>query len=283
MTYYEILGVGDKATAEEIKRAYRKLASQHHPDKGGDKVKFQEIQGAYDTLSDTNKRQQYDMQRNGMGGGPGGVRFTWHTGDGGMPPDISEIFRNFGFGGIDPFAQQRQQPKRNKDLRIEIPVSLESTLQEQVKTISVQTTNGHRETVEVHIPRGVTTGTNIKYAGLGDNLFNTIPRGDLYVQFSVFGAENFSVNNIDLHTKAVVNCFTAITGGTIEIKGLDGKVFELTVPTGIQPGVKFRISQQGLYVLNSTHRGDLYVELGITIPQNLSPEQLEIVRSLNNN
>jgi len=124
MSYYEILGVAKEATADEIKRAYRKLASQHHPDKGGDKNKFQEIEQAYRILSDTNSRQQYDMQLNGFGGGPGGVHFTWNAGG---HPDIDSIFRNFGFGG-DPFGPFRQHQRRNKDLRVEIHLPLVTTL-----------------------------------------------------------------------------------------------------------------------------------------------------------
>ena len=282
MNYYELLGVGDKATADEIKRAYRKLASQHHPDKGGDKTKFQEIQRAYDTLSDNNKRQQYDMQRNGFGGGDENVIFRWHSG-GANHPDINEIFRNFGFGfGGDPFAQHRQQQRRNKDLRVEIPLPLVTTLEEQSKTISVQTTNGHRETVEVTIPRGVTTGTQIKYAGLGDNLFNTLPRGDLYVQFTVHPAHGYVANGIDLHHRVSVNCLLALAGGDVTVPGIDGKTFLLTLPAGTQPGMKFRLPEQGLYELNSDRRGDLYVEVALHVPQNLTAEQLEIVRSLIN-
>jgi DnaJ-class molecular chaperone len=280
MTYYEILGVGDKSTADEIKRAYRKLASQHHPDKGGDKTKFQEIQQAYDTLSDNNKRQQYDMQRNGFGGGPG-MQFHWNSSDMGHP-DISEIFRSFGFGG-DPFSHVRQQQRRNKDLRIEIPLPLVSTLEEQSKTVSVQTTNGHRETVEVKIPRGITSGTQIKYTGLGDNLFNTLPRGDLYVQFTVHNADGYVANGIDLHHKISVNCLNAIVGCETIVDGLDGKKFAVTIPAGTQYGNRFRIPQQGLYVLNSSHRGDLYIEVEVTVPQDLTPEQLETIKTLTSN
>lgn len=277
MTYYELLGVASLATADEIKRAYRKLASQHHPDKGGDKSKFQEIQQAYDTLSDNNRRQQYDMQLNGMGGGPGGVHFTWNTGG---HPDIDSIFRNFGFGGGDPFAPFRQHQRRNKDLRVEIHLPLVTTLEEQTKTISVQTTNGHRETVEVCVPRGVTSGTQIKYSGLGDNLFNTIPRGDLYVHFNVVPPENYIINNVDLYTKIHVNCLVAIAGGQTNITTIDNKTFEMAIPQGTQPGTKFRIPGQGLYQMNSAVRGDLYIEVALTVPQYLSDSQLEIVRSL---
>lgn len=276
MTYYEILGVTEKATDQEIKRAYRKLASQHHPDKGGDKAKFQEIQSAYDTLSDSNKRQQYDMQRTG-----GGFReFRFHT-NGMGHPNIDEIFRSFGFGE-DPFGGFRQQQRRNKDLRITIPVPLASTLEEQKKTVSVSTTNGERTTVEVTIPRGVTSGTNIRYTGLGDNLFNTIPRGDLYVQINVHNAENFVVNGIDLYTPVSVNCLLAITGGKVMVTGLDERTFELTIPPGTQAGTRFRLGGQGLYRMNDIVRGDLYAEVVITVPTDLSKEQLELINSLIN-
>ena len=278
MTYYETLGVPETATADEIKRAYRKLASQHHPDKGGDTKKFQEIQTAYDTLGDDGKRRQYDMQQNGVGG----QQFHFHTG-GMNNPDISEIFRSFGFGGANPFEfHQRPQQRRNKDLRIEIPVPLVTTLEQQTKTVQVKTTNGENTTVEVKIPRGITNGTSIRYSGLGDNLFNTIPRGDLYVQINVHNADNFVVNGVDLYTTISVNCLLATVGGTVTVDSLDGKTFELTLPAGTQPGMKFRLAGQGLYVLNSTHRGDLYVELALTVPQNLLQEQLDLVRSILN-
>ena len=282
MTYYELLGISDKATSDEIKRAYRKLASQHHPDKGGDKVKFQEIQAAYDTLSDTQRRQQYDMQRNGFGGGPG-VQFHWHSSDMNHP-DINEIFRNFGFGGAggDPFGPFRQRERRNKDLRVEIPLTLEETLEEQTKTISVQTTNGERTTIEVKIPRGVTHGTQIKYTGLGDNLFNTIPRGDLYVQFALQTPKNFQVRNIDLYTQIVVNCLTAIVGGILNVTGIDGREFELTLPPGTQPGTRFRIPNNGLYQMNSSERGHLYIELVINVPTDLTTDQLEVIKKFIN-
>jgi curved DNA-binding protein len=273
MTYYEILGVTKEATADEIKRAYRKLASQHHPDKGGDKGKFQEIEQAYRTLSDNNKRREYDMQQNGFGSRGG--QFHWHSADMNHP-DISEIFRSFGFGH-DPFAQHRPQQRRNKDIRIEIPVPLVTTIEDQTKTIMV-----NESALEVKIPRGVTNGTNIKYPGLGDNLFTSLPRGDLYVHISVHPADGFGVNGIDLYTQVSVNCLLAIAGGEVEVKGLDGKKFMLTIPPGTQPGTKFRIPQQGLYQLNSNLRGDFYVDMLITIPQDMSPDSIKIIQSLIN-
>lgn len=274
MNHYEILGVGESVSSDELKKVYRKLASQHHPDKGGDTARFQEIQAAYNTLSDPDRRQQYDLERKGMGAGP---QVRWHSGDM-HNVDINEIFRNFGFG----FGGMPNQapPRRNKDLRIEIPIALVTSLEEQKKTISVQTTNGERQTIEVVIPRGVTNGLQIKYAGLGDNLFNTIPRGDLYVHFAVHGDERFVVNNIDLYSSTSVNCLLAVIGGDVFVTGLDGKEFVITIPPGTQPGTRFRIPQQGLYQLNSIQRGDLFFELALTVPQNLESEQLDLIKSL---
>ena len=131
MTHYQTLGVAENTSQDEIKKAYRKLAMQHHPDRNnGDDTKFKEIQIAYDALSDEQKRQQYDMQRQN----PGGVRFNINGGPG--HPDIEEMLRNFGFaqGGQDPF-QNFRQPRRNKDIRVEVVIPLTSTLDPQIKTI----------------------------------------------------------------------------------------------------------------------------------------------------
>jgi DnaJ-class molecular chaperone len=275
MTHYTTLGVAETATADEIKRAYRKLASQHHPDRGGDTATFQAIQAAYDTVGDETRRQQYDLERTGRGM-PGGVRFTWHTNDGSTPHDMNEVFRHFGFGGPNPFQQQR----RNKDLRIEVPVTLDSTLESQNKTISVQTTNGHRETMEITIPRGITSGTNIKYSGLGDNMFNTLARGDLYIQITVLPRDNFIVSGVDVVTSVTINCLMAIVGGEVIVNGLTDKLFSLNIPPGTQSGTKFRFPQQGLYQLNGDQRGDLYVDIRLSVPQNLPNEQLDTIKSL---
>jgi len=274
MTHYDTLGVTEKATPDEIKKAYRRLASQHHPDKGGDTKKFQEIQTAYDIISDANRRQQYDMNRHV---GTGNANFQWNTGN------IDEIFKNFGFGGGDPFGQFRHpQQRRNKDLQIDIAVPLVTTLDDQSRLVSVATSNGSRETLEVKIPRGINTGTSIKYSGLGDNLFNTLPRGDLYVRFTVAPAENFVVQGIDLYTEVVVNSLVAIVGGEATIKGLNGSEFIIKIPEGTQPGIKFRIPGQGLYQLNSIHRGNLYAEVALVTPI-VTPESAETIRSFINN
>ena len=278
MTHYETLGVGETATPDEIKRAYRKLASQHHPDKGGDTAQFQAIQSAYDVLQDPAKREQYDHERRN----PGGFRFNVNGHDvNGMPPHVADMFKNFGFNfggfpGGDPFGHMRQ-PRRNKDIRVEVPVTLASTLADQKKTVSIQNANGERQTVEVDIPRGVTNGTQIKYPGLGDNFFNTLERGDLFVVVLLQPHPNFEINGLDVVTTVRVDCLRAITGGEIEVEGIEGNRFVVNLPQSTQPDMVLRIKDQGIWQIHGSTRGNLYVKIALTVPRNLTTEQLATI------
>ena len=274
MTHYATLGVGETADATEIKRAYRKLASQHHPDKGGDTAKFQEIEAAYRVLGDPAQREQYDNERRNPGGG---FRFTVNGHDmHGMPPGMEDLMRQFGFG----FPGMHQQPRRNKDLRVDIPVTLSSTLEDQKKTVSVQTTNGQRENVEITIPRGAQSGTQIKYPGLGDNFFATLPRGDLYVQVFMQPHAPFEIHGLDVVTTVHVNCLTAIAGGEVTVEGIDGSKFVLALPPGTQPNTVLRIRDQGVWQIHGSTRGNLHVKIVITVPRNLTEAQLQTIREI---
>jgi molecular chaperone DnaJ len=284
MTHYATLGVSESASQDEIKKAYRKLAMQHHPDKGGDTNKFQEIQSAYDVVGDEQRRAQYDAERRS-----GGVRFNFNGQDlgGGMPQGMEDMLRNFGFAFGPGFAGQNgdpfgafRQPRRNKDIQIDIMVPLSSTLTDQQKTISVQTTNGGRQTVDVGIPRGVRPNTTIKYPNLGDNFFESLPRGDLFVRVHVENDTKFEVNNQDLIYSIDIDCVRAMVGDQITVHGIDGKHFELTIPAGTQPGTKFRISNQGLYAMNQNIRGSLLVSVKITVPAHLSDNQKQTLKEL---
>ena len=269
--HYQTLGVSRTATADEIKKAYKKLASKHHPDRGGNEEKFKEVQIAYDTLSDPQKRQQYDnpnpfRQGNGQG-------FEFNFGD---SADMDDILNSI-FGGHGrqqgPFGPRRAQPRRNKDLRVNILVSLASTLEAQRKTVRVQTTNKTPFEVDVDIPRGVTPGTTIKYSGRGDNFFESLPRGDLYVIIQLEQDERFELFGSNVLTTLEIDSFEAMIGCEKTVQGIDDRNYKIKIPQGTQPDVKFRLEAQGLYAMNSNSRGDLVVELRVRTPK-LTPEQL---------
>ena len=277
---YETLGVPKGASDEEIKRAYRKLAAQHHPDKqGGNTAKFQEIQSAYETLSDPVKRQQHDnpnpFQHFGHQG-PNGSHFEFHFGGAGPEDIFAQFFQ--GFPGGHPF-QRQQQPRRNKDLRVQLSVSLASTLEEQKKTISVQTTKGDRYNVDVNIPRGVSNGTTIKYSQMGDNMFDTLTRGDLYVIINVENDNRFELHGINLVTNLDIDSIDAMTGSEKIVRGIDGREYSIKIPQGCQYGTKFGLQGQGLYQMNSNIRGDLIVNVVVKTPM-LNEQQLNMLRNI---
>jgi DnaJ-class molecular chaperone len=273
------LGVPKGASDEEIKRAYRKLATQHHPDKqGGNTAKFQEIQSAYETLSDPVKRQQHDnpnpFQHFG-GGGPHGSHFEFHFGGG--PEDLFQQFFSQGFPGGHPF--QQRQPRRNKDLRVQLQVTLASTLETQRKTISVQTTKGDRYNVDVDIPRGVSDGTTIKYSQMGDNMFDTLTRGDLYVIITIQPDNRFELHGINVVTTIEIDSVDAMLGCDKIIAGIDGREYSIKIPQACQQNIKFGLQGQGLYQMNTNHRGDLIGIVNIKTP-NLTEQQLNILRNI---
>lgn len=279
MNYYEILGVAKEATQEEIKKAYRKKASIHHPDKaGGNTEKFKEIQVAYDTLSDEEKRAQYDLELAG-----GGKReFSFNTSNMNSDPSadiFNTLFRQFGFH-VDPSRFQQQRPARNQDIRIAVVLDLVETLAEQDKTLNLTLPGNVKETVEIKIPRGIHHGTVIRYPGLGGKSISTSPRGDLYVQYHVKPHPNFEQQGIDLITPLTINCLDAIVGCERSINSLDGRIFKVTIPPGSQPGRKFGIPDAGLYTTEHGGRGKLILVLEIVIPENLTPEQLKTIRDI---
>ena len=264
MNYYEILGVDRSANADEIKKAYRKQASIHHPDKGGDTNKFQQIEEAYRVLSDAQKRSEYDNPQQQMG--PNHFHFNFGGGD------IHDIFAQFGFR--HPF---QQQTRRNQDIRTEILIGLADTLSDQRKTLSIKTQNGTK-TVEITIPRGITSGTNIKYPGLGDDMFSNLPRGDLYVMVNVSRHPKFEALGLDLLITLTIDCFQAILGSMQTVEGLDGKVFSINTPPGCQPNVKLKIPGEGLWAFQQDVKGNLLVQLQVTIPTDLSEENLNLIK-----
>jgi DnaJ-class molecular chaperone len=279
MSHYETLGVAKDFDPDDLKKKYRKLASAHHPDKGGDTKKFQEIQTAYDTLSDPNKRQQYDLEQSG--GGRNQFRFNHSNFGGGFNQnDMFDILRQqFGFGP-GQFRSPPQQPQKNRDIKIALEVNLIDTLTEQLKTLNVTLPGNNAETIEIKVPRGIPNGANMRYTGLGSKEITTVPRGDLYVEFRVRPHPEFDQNGIDLYKSISIDCFEAILGCSKEVTGIDGSIFKLTIPAGTQMGRKLGIPNAGVFAHNSDQRGRLIISVDITIPTMLDLKQLELVKQV---
>lgn len=277
--HYTTLGLDASATADDIKKTYRKLASQHHPDRGGDAEKFKTVQTAYDVIGDAAKRADYDDSLKNPGRRDSFNSFNFNTDDmgGAFPPGMDEILRGFGFGG--GFRQQPKQ-RKNKDMQIRVQLDLADTLQKQKRIVTLKTTNGETQTVNVDIPKGVHSGSTIKYSNLGDNFFSTLPRGDLYVQVLVNVHPLFQVHGYDLVAPIDIDCIDAILGTKQVFTVLDGTEFELTIPAGIQGGTKFKIGNQGLYFQQQEHRGSLYLIATIKVPTTLSEVQLELIKQV---
>jgi curved DNA-binding protein len=289
--YYKILGVERNASENDIRKSYRKLAMQYHPDRNpNDKQaeeRFKEINEAYQVLSDSKKRAHYDRlgsdysnwQRRGAPGDfdwgqyegfPGGVRVEYGDiddlfgGAGGFSDFFRTIFGRDAEGvGTGTRTRSRQQPQGYQQ-------ELEITLDEAYNgTTRLLQSDGKQK--QVRIPAGVRTGSKVRVAGAGPNGL------DLYLIIDVQDDKRFERRGNDLHTTATVDIFTAILGGEAEVETLSGKI-KLNVPAGTQPEQVFRLAGRGMpSVKNANEKGDLYVRLKVQIPKYLSPKQRELL------
>jgi len=273
---YETLGVSRTATADEIKSAYRKLAKKYHPDLGGDPEKFKEINEAHDVLSDPNKKAHFDH---------GSFNHNAQSFRSGAHFHFEDILNNEDFMNI--FAQAagfpgaRRKPK-NSNIRIRLSVSLESILQEQVKTIDIGPTNSNKQ-VEIKIPAGIHDGAVITYRGMGQNTYPDQPAGDLLVEITVLQHERFNRVNEDLHSNITVDCFKATLGTSVEFTTIRGKRIKVTIPAGSQNGTVLRLPSEGLPSMNrSKFVGSQYLRINVSVPTNLTTEQIDLVKQIVN-
>jgi len=291
--YYETLGVARNANADELKRAFRKLAMQYHPDRNsepGAEAQFKEINEAYEVLSDPEKRKRYDelgadWERGpqqpppGWGRGGGGQGFGGFENGGGFTgTGFSDFFEQFfggaaGRGGAQGFPGfgGQQAPSRGSDIEADLLVTIEETLHGAKKKISFRRDGkSDVETYEVRIPKGVREGQKIRLAGQGE-AGRRGQAGDLYLIVRFERHPDYTIDGSDLIYDLEVPVWQAVLGDNLSIPTPDGPV-RLKIPDCSQPERKFRIKGRGLPT-GPTTRGDFYVRLVVLLPNDLTPEQ----------
>lgn len=347
--YYELLEVNKNASADEIRRSFRKLAMKYHPDRNPDdkeaELKFKEINEAYEVLKDDQKRAAYDryghqaFQNGGMGGGnPFGGGFGFNAED--LSDLFSNVFNDFMGGGMRSNA--KNGPRRGEDLSYGLEISLEEAFTGVEKEIKVQTTDicekcsgygtvdgkeppvcdmchgsgkvrtqqggffvfeticpkckGHGRVVKdkcteckgegnirvekdlkIKIPAGVEDNTRMRITGAGKAGKNGGPKGDLYIFINIKEHKLYERSGKDLYTSVPVSMACAALGGKIEIPGIDGQKVDVKISNGAQTGDKLKVKNEGMSILNSDRRGDLFVLLKVVTPTNLSTRQKELL------
>ena len=347
--YYEVLGISKGASADEIKKAFRKKAKELHPDRNSDnpnaEAQFKEANEAYDCLKDAEKKAAYDRYghaafEGGMGGG--GPRGAHPGGD--FSSAFSDVFDDlFGdFMGGQRGGGGRQRATRGADLRYNLRVSLEDAFRGLQKTINVPTTvsctscegtgaeggaepttcptcngmgkvraqqgfftvertcptcnglgqmiknpckvcHGHGRvekdrSLSVNIPAGVETGTRIRLAGEGEAGLRGGPPGDLYIFIEVANHELFERESTNLYCRVPVSMAKAALGGAIEVPTIDGGRGRVQIPEGSQSGRQMRLRGKGMPALRGGGVGDMFIELAVETPVNLTTRQKEILK-----
>jgi curved DNA-binding protein len=308
--YYDVLGVSKGASAEEVKKAYRKLAMQYHPDRNkGNKEaeeRFKEINEAYAVLSDAEKRKQYDQF------GAGEFRQRYSQEDIFRNFDFSSVLREFGFGadafsqifgggrprgrtrsytfyqrpggGFSPgdydFGEEYEMPPRQGgDLIYELPITLSEAAFGAKKLITFDQ-DGRLTRVQVKIPQGISTGKRLKVSGKGQPGGRGGVPGDLYVKVQVLEHPLFKREGDDLIVEQPVRFSEAALGGEVEVPTIDGKTLKVKVPPGTQSNTRLRLKGYGVPHLGGGGRGDAYVRIFVDTPARLSERQRQLIEEL---
>ena len=273
--YYQTLGVSETASPDEIKKAYRKLANQHHPEKGGDQATFKNISVAYENLSDPQKNAEYDQQRM-YGSGP---QFHFNTGGGHDP------FGNM-FGGANPFGDifghmHRQQVRRNRDLNIQCSVSFVDSFNGKQLEANYRLPSGRNQNVVINVPAGVTHGDTIRYSGLGDDSLPTAPRGNLNVTILVIPDPNYDRRGDDLYAFVDISPIEAMIGCKKKVKTLSGATLDLDIRAGVEHGTEYAAHGHGFpNVNNNGFKGRFVSVIKIKTPSIVDPVIIERLNQL---
>ena len=293
--YYKTLGVDKNATADDIKKAYRKLARKHHPDLNPDNAEaeklFQQLNEANEVLSDPEKRKKYDQyganwkhgeqyeearrqqqsqshgQGNPFGQGYGGQHYSFEGDDGDYSDFFASMFGNRGTG--------RKTQFKGQDYRASVQLNLTDVLKTQKQTFTVDGKN-----IRITVPAGIEDGQEIKIAGYGGSGTNGGPKGDLYITFNIHNNTDFVRKGNDLYAKQPLPLYKAVLGGDQTISTVDGTV-KLKIAAETQNGTKVRLKGKGMPVYKKEGvYGDLYVTFEIEIPKNLSEKEKELFNQL---
>ncbi len=286
--YYKTLGIDKTASPDDIKKAFRKLAHEHHPDKkGGNAEKFKEANEAYSVLGDPAKRTQYDQfgaAGPGMGGGASGF-----GGAGGFNPndfgfDFSGFQRNGQNGNVDfdlndlfssVFGGGRQRVRRGRDIQVDVDLSFEEAVFGVKKTIQL------RKGLDVNIPPGIENGQMVRLTGAGEPIEGGHP-GDLYIRAHVKRHPFFRMEGRNLVGDLDVKLTDALLGMTYPLQTLDGQI-ELKIPDGTKFGDVLRVKGKGVPTTTrgkDGHRGDIFVRINIVMPKRLSREAKKAIEDL---
>ena len=277
---YDILGVSEKATDEDIKKAYRKLAMKYHPDRNpGDSTceeKFKDVKEAYETIDTPDKRNTYDH---------GYSRGTSRDDE-----FYSEFFKEYDFtknqSAEDILRELHRKSRQRQDWSLpnehafmDMTISLQEAFTGKQTTISYRV-DGIQKQVLLNIPAGIDVGKTIRCAGAGSQTNKNLPAGDLYVKVIVETDSTFYREGSTLVIKKQIPLFDLITGTTVRITTIDNKEFDVAVRQGTKPGTRIRIPGYGMSILNSSSRGDLLVELDYEWPTSLSSDLVDYLKSI---
>lgn len=265
MDYYSTLGVAKNASQDDIKKAYRKLAKDHHPDRtGGDDTRFKQINEAYDTLKDPTKRADYDNPQPRYDQ----QQYQYNT------QNMNDIFNAF-FGNRGPM-------RKNVDIGLSVKVSLKDIATGKDVVGKYRLHSGREEVATIRIPAGIESGTSLRFKNLGDDSIRQIPRGDLIVKIIVEKHPVFERDRSHIKTKCVINVLELIIGTEVIITDLQGKNINVKIPPGTNPGTILSIAGHGLPDPTGRRDGNMYLEIKGVTPKIEDFELKEKVKTLYN-
>jgi len=292
--YYDILGVSRTVSKEDIKKAYRKLARQYHPDLNPEnkeaEEKFKEIQEAYEVLSNDDQRKTYDMfgaadYRPGAGRGRTarsgfedlpGFEFSF-----GNISGFNELFKDI-FGDIG--GPRRRTRARGRDVNYILEIDFDTSIKGGIKDLSITKETSGRpietETISVRIPGGIDTGSRVRVPGKGQPGIGGGPRGDLYLTIKVTPHPLFQRNGDNIFLELPITIFEAMLGSQTSVPTIDGTTAVITIPPGVQNGTKLRLKGKGVPNPRTKTRGDQFVVVKVVIPKKITKEVKEKIEDL---